>query len=74
MDLVGPDAEEHRPLEDEIIPVRRAAESVKETLDNVTGQDKLKILALLAGQFRQPVTDGGSEVPGLVLAHVRDSR
>jgi hypothetical protein len=74
MELIGPDAEEHCTLEDELVAVRRTAEPVEESLDDVAGQDELKVLALLAGQVRQPVAHRRGQVAGPVLAHVRDSR
>lgn len=54
---IGPQTEQHGPLEPELILVLRLAKAVKQSLDDVASEDELKILPLLAGQIHQPMPD-----------------
>jgi hypothetical protein len=70
----GPESKEHRSLEQESIPVRRAAESVQESLHGVAGEKKLKVFSRLSAQVLKTLANRGCLIPWLTILHVRDSR
>jgi hypothetical protein len=71
---VTPQGKEHGPLENELFTELGAAQTVKESFQNETGKDKLKILTLYLGHVEEALPHGSGNVRGIFSGHESASR
>jgi hypothetical protein len=71
--LTGPDTEQHRPFEDELVTDRRDAEAIQKPLGGVNGDERLVVVSGLPGAGEQPRKDRGREVPLRPVSHAMAS-
>jgi hypothetical protein len=69
----GPQAEQHRALEDKPLTVRRDAQAIEQPFDDIAGHQQLRVLSALAGSRGQAVAHRDPDIPGRP-AHVMASR
>lgn len=74
MGRAAPKGKEHGPLEDEPIPEIGATQTVQEPFQNETGEDELKILALVPGHIQETLPHGGGNVGWVLSGHDSASR
>ena len=60
--MIGPEPQEHRALQHELVADFRDAEAVKEALQAVARQKALVVVPRLPGSVEQPRADGCREV------------